>query len=492
MEQLIADYIREFLFDTTELNVKDLGVFSTDFVPAEYDASMKVIEPPKKLLNFREETTYTTPTFLQFMAEKNNFSVTAAAPYIERFVKTIKDTVESGKDINLRGLGKFEPGLTGGLNFIPDKSVNFLRSTQNIDAIDVPIAKPPIEPTKSTNFVEEKEVKIETPSSFKETYSGVSEDIEDFNKTSVIEKQTVTEVLENNKKILESEHKSTNTQTSQFDSKSFTPKQPDDLLEDDEDGAPANWMWAFPIAILLLLGMMLAQIALSDKPIDQIFPFSMFMSSKADKVAISGDKKDEIKTHTISENDKIVAENTSDKNSNDASNTNASNSSSANNNDASNDNNSNTSTTTTSTDNSNASGGTNTTSSGMNGSSNDTNTNPSNSTTNNSNSNNTSNTNSSSNSSSNYNGGASNSSNLVIENPQNGFYIVTGSYGEYANALNMYKKINSRGYNGSIIKNKKGLFQSVIFVPNGQIEARNMLTGVRNSVQKDAFITHVK
>lgn len=507
MEQLIADYIKEYLFDNSNLSIKGLGTFQTDFIPAEIDDAMKVVEPAKKKLKFAENAEYSTPAFLQFMAEKNNFSITAAEPYITRFVNTINDAINNNQPINLRGLGKFEPGLLSGLKFTPDPGVNFLRSTQSMDAVDLPNYNSDA-PSVSTNEEDKAtvaDVLVGDLNSFKDLHNrafnkeeveekkveealNLKEDIQNEVHTEVIEKKTVSEVLSENAKEIDS----TSDFASSRERVEHEPISPEELDEER-----SNWLWLFPLVILLLLGMMLGQIALSDKPINEMAPFSWFSGndeksdqeimdeSKLNEQAIENEltenSSDELDNEPINSDSNSGSDNQSEEEIN----YNSDNNSSSNNNTTSSSGNSSQNSTTSSSSNSSsvssdaATAGTNNSSTSNSGSSGNTSFERKSG----------SSSGGTSSSSATYTGGgASSISSILSNNPDKGFYIVTGSFGDAGNAVKRYNAIKSAGYEPVVMKNDKGLYQCMVYAKDGQIHARNMLDGVRAKFSKDAWV----
>ncbi len=137
----IGKYISELLFENDFVILPDLGEFSTKYIPAKFIPELKKVESPSKVVTFNEKNKSGGGLLVEYIARKEKIGSQQAKEFVSNFVAEMKNSLKSGKKVELDNIGLFSMDQNGVLNFEPDKSVNYLNDSIGMSSVKEPTRK---------------------------------------------------------------------------------------------------------------------------------------------------------------------------------------------------------------------------------------------------------------------------------------------------------------------------------------------------------------
>ncbi len=137
----IGKYISELLFENDFVILPDLGEFSTKYIPAKFIPELKKVESPSKVITFNEKNKTGGGLLIEYIARKEQIGSQQAREFVTNFVAEMKNSLKSGKKVELDSIGLFTMDQSGVLMFEPDKSVNYLSDSIGMTSVKEPARK---------------------------------------------------------------------------------------------------------------------------------------------------------------------------------------------------------------------------------------------------------------------------------------------------------------------------------------------------------------
>lgn len=161
----IGKYISELLFFHERVMLPGFGTFSKKYMPARFIPEKKVIEPPAKIVDFRNEPKIGDTPLVGYIAEKESLDTQAVTAAIKAFVKNLEHEMEAGKAVTLENIGVFSRETDGSLKFEPSLHINYLAEGTGQKAVKTPEQSNVEEPVKATPEPQKTKDKQTTPDS---------------------------------------------------------------------------------------------------------------------------------------------------------------------------------------------------------------------------------------------------------------------------------------------------------------------------------------
>ncbi len=158
----IGKYISELLFDNDFVILPELGEFSTKYIPAKFIPELKKVESPSKVIDFNPKNKTGGGLLIEYIAEKEGISSQQAKEFVTNFVDEMKNSLKSGKKVELESVGVFALAEGGDIKFTPDKSINYLSDSAGMSSVKEPSKKSEEEAKSELDKLIEK-AKTETP-----------------------------------------------------------------------------------------------------------------------------------------------------------------------------------------------------------------------------------------------------------------------------------------------------------------------------------------
>jgi len=165
----IGKYISDLLFENDFVILPDVGEFSTKYIPAKFIPELKKVESPSKVITFNERNKTGGGLLIEYIAKKENISSIQSREFVNRFVSEMKNSLHTGKKVELEKVGSFSRDEHGLLVFEADTSINYLSDSIGMTPVKEP-AKKSEEEAKSEldKVIEEVSIDAEKPDDKKE------------------------------------------------------------------------------------------------------------------------------------------------------------------------------------------------------------------------------------------------------------------------------------------------------------------------------------
>jgi hypothetical protein len=162
------------LFKQRVCVVPQLGTFSVQHFPAQYNVSAHTLAAPREQVIFTQQW-QDDGSCLEWIALKENLVPAVAQRKMEKYLEELKATLQSGKLVILPGIGQLQGDFTGNIHFhaevlpIEQESLPITpiqRQETKVPAAPIPPAATPLEPIM-TEEVEETLEAVTEESGFK-------------------------------------------------------------------------------------------------------------------------------------------------------------------------------------------------------------------------------------------------------------------------------------------------------------------------------------
>ncbi len=134
----IGKYISELLFLHERVTLPGFGTFSKKYMPARFIPEKKIIEPPAKIVDFRNEPKIGDTPLVGYIAEKESMDPKTVAASIKAFVQNLEHEMEAGQAATLEHIGVFSRETDGSLKFEPSLQINYLTEEVGQKAVKTP------------------------------------------------------------------------------------------------------------------------------------------------------------------------------------------------------------------------------------------------------------------------------------------------------------------------------------------------------------------
>jgi len=141
----IGKYISELLYRHDSVIVPGFGTFSTKYVPARFIPEEKIVESPRKIVDFSPEPKQGDTPLVDYIAEKEGKPHEETAHQIAETLRDVEHSLEAGNRVEFELIGAFHRETDGSLKFEPSRQINYLESDTGLDVVDTPTQKPLIE-----------------------------------------------------------------------------------------------------------------------------------------------------------------------------------------------------------------------------------------------------------------------------------------------------------------------------------------------------------
>lgn len=116
---ILQQYIQEVLFRQRVCIVPQIGTFSVQHFPAQYNVAAQTLTPPRDQVIF-SQSWQDDGSCLEWIALKENLVPAVAQRKLEKYLEEFKAVLQSGT-LELPGIGKLQGDFTGNIHFYPEE-----------------------------------------------------------------------------------------------------------------------------------------------------------------------------------------------------------------------------------------------------------------------------------------------------------------------------------------------------------------------------------
>ncbi|PSL46607.1 hypothetical protein CLV51_103588 [Chitinophaga niastensis] len=113
---ILQQYIQEVLFKQRVCVVPQLGTFTVQHFPAQYNVAAHTLTAPREQVIFTQQW-QDDGSCLEWIALKENLVPAVAQRKMEKYLEELKTTLQSGKPLVLPGIGQLQGDFTGNIHF---------------------------------------------------------------------------------------------------------------------------------------------------------------------------------------------------------------------------------------------------------------------------------------------------------------------------------------------------------------------------------------
>ncbi len=133
----INHHIRIFLYQNGSLILPSLGMFKTEYQPAKPDPRKKMFHPPRKTVEFFEDTTTNDTSFENYLAKAENINLIQASKELHNYIEELRSALKKGKKVYLNHIGVLSMGKDQQILFVPDQKQNFIPEAANSKVLNL-------------------------------------------------------------------------------------------------------------------------------------------------------------------------------------------------------------------------------------------------------------------------------------------------------------------------------------------------------------------
>ena len=123
----IAGYIKELILKNECVVLPQFGGFVSKYCPSNIDSEKKILTPPSKEIEFRNDLKKDNGLLVNYIAKKKRIFITRARRLVEDIVHEINAKLDRGEKVIFKGLGSFvKDNRTQETIFISLKDENYL------------------------------------------------------------------------------------------------------------------------------------------------------------------------------------------------------------------------------------------------------------------------------------------------------------------------------------------------------------------------------
>lgn len=125
MLQNLEQHIGQLLYSHECVVVPNFGAFLTQSHPAEVNSATFVMRPPSKRVSFNSRIKQNDGLLAKHVSNSEGLSYKDALAFIDSSVKEWEVGIQSGKKLNLNGIGRLYLSLEGKVQFSPAIDINY-------------------------------------------------------------------------------------------------------------------------------------------------------------------------------------------------------------------------------------------------------------------------------------------------------------------------------------------------------------------------------
>ncbi len=138
----LGKYISELLYSHDSVIVPGFGTFSTKYVPARFIPEEKIVESPRKIVDFRPEPKQGDTPIIAYIARQEGKSHEEVLQQITGTLRDTEHALEAGNKIEFELIGTFHRDTDGSLNFEASRQINYLENDTGVHTVETPPQKP--------------------------------------------------------------------------------------------------------------------------------------------------------------------------------------------------------------------------------------------------------------------------------------------------------------------------------------------------------------
>jgi hypothetical protein len=131
----ISKYIAELLYEHDCVIIPGFGGFVCNYKPAEINSLENTISPPAKAISFNKNLRTNDGLLLNYISSRENLSFDEAFVNVYAWVSSSNALLQKSEEVRVNSVGKFQNNTEGNLQFTPDESVNYLKSSFGLRTI---------------------------------------------------------------------------------------------------------------------------------------------------------------------------------------------------------------------------------------------------------------------------------------------------------------------------------------------------------------------
>ncbi|NIG53748.1 hypothetical protein [Chitinophaga sp. Cy-1792] len=117
---ILQQYIQEVLFRQRVCVIPQLGTFTLQHFPAQYNVKTQTLTPPWEQVLF-SQTYQDDGSCLEWIALKENLVPSVAQMKLEKYLEEMKTELKTGKPMELPGIGVLQGDFTGNIHFFAER-----------------------------------------------------------------------------------------------------------------------------------------------------------------------------------------------------------------------------------------------------------------------------------------------------------------------------------------------------------------------------------
>ncbi|RAJ83537.1 hypothetical protein CLV59_103505 [Chitinophaga dinghuensis] len=144
---ILQQYIQEVLFRQRVCVIPQLGTFTLQHFPAQYNVNTQTLTPPWDQVLF-SQTYQDDGSCLEWIALKENLVPSVAQRKLEKYLEEMKEELRTGKPMELPGIGTLQGDFAGNIHFfaikLPVSQASLdLHPIREQQPEETPVAPPP-------------------------------------------------------------------------------------------------------------------------------------------------------------------------------------------------------------------------------------------------------------------------------------------------------------------------------------------------------------
>lgn len=153
---ILEQYIQDVLFRQQVCIVPGIGTFTLQHIPAQYNVADKSLDPPGQRVIFENKWT-DDGSCLEWISVKENLVPAIASRKLEKYIEDLKASLQSGRPLELPGIGSLQADPTGHISFSPENlpgrpdTLLRLQPVYRQELTDIPPAIPAAPPADVVN-----------------------------------------------------------------------------------------------------------------------------------------------------------------------------------------------------------------------------------------------------------------------------------------------------------------------------------------------------
>ncbi len=146
----ISVFISDLLFEHDCVIVPGFGGFICNYRAAEIHPVLHIVNPPAKSVSFNRNLRTNDGLLVNYIAKTGSISFQKSQELINNWVESSKSLLKNNETISLKGIGRVFSDIEGNIQFTPDDSVNYLKTSFALK----PLNAKPVLRGKEVDFTE--------------------------------------------------------------------------------------------------------------------------------------------------------------------------------------------------------------------------------------------------------------------------------------------------------------------------------------------------